>query len=596
MSKSASSAVLRAAALRFVADRAVVYLLQIGEPAKTGQVTGFVNEEHPVSAKVVRDALTLDPRFIQHDRRWDLAARQIDTRRPVERVIEDFIGLVGRPLLIDTIGVEIAKATGQTPEATTEVVRRLVTTRPKFQIVAGDRIVPASWLLNVVRGSDVEDTLFDNFEDDTVVTRVRALVKPAEWIHPVAAAAAAIDKAGDPLLGKALAYLAYEIAPDAFCATGFHDDLLEAGLVLQSNATWITPKLIESLPAVWDKIADEPPVEGAPEESSRPAGEIAITPADMEEISAIIRRSENFITSRQLLEQVLEVNASDRDYAKWEAKLATALQEQGEVISVGWDRWRRPETIPTDILDTPPKLEFETFSFQTLEGEELDVELTEDGLDGNLKTLVTQPMALFGGECKKQKDGSGRCTVTILHHESGTLPISGDQPYFPTAPTLLEATITGPNGKFPLWVNNQLGIAYGLDAIYANLPESGGVFTLTPANRPGEYKLEVSADLDPIVGIDEGRLKELRNIALRPTFAETSTFDLVGEFLERHRKGADFFTLLAEIWVIRPVSAALVASLLSEYYCFKQNKNGSWSFDPRDADKGFKKAKRKYVK
>lgn len=587
---------LRSAALRFVADRAVVYLLQIGEPAKTGQVTGFVNEEYQVSAKVVRDALTLDPRFIQHDRRWDLAAREIDTRRPVERVIEDFIGLVGRPLRIDTIGVEIGKATGQSPEATTEVVRRLVTTRPKFQVVSGDRVVPATWMLNVVPGSDVEDTLFDNFEDEAVVDRVRSLVKPAEWKHPVAAATAAIDKAGEPLLGKALAYLAYENAPDAFCTAAFHDGLLEAGLNLLSDATWITPKIIETLPALWDKIADEPPVEGAPEESARPAGEIAITPADMEEISAIIRRTEGFITTRQLLEQVLEVNASDRDYAKWDATLAAALQEQGEVISVGWDRWRRFETIPTDILDAPPTLEFETFSFQTLEGEELDVELTEDGLDGNLKTLVTQPMATLGGEVKKQKDGSARCTVTILHHESGTLPTGGDNPYFPTDPPLLEATITGPNGKFPLWVNNQLGLAYGLDAIYANLPESGGAFTLTPLNRPGEYKLEVSTELDPNVGIDEARLKELRNIAARPTFADTSTFDLIGEFLERHRKGADFFTLLAEVWVIRPVSAALVASLLSEYYCFKQNKNGSWSFDPRDADKGFKKAKRKYVK
>jgi hypothetical protein len=573
-----------------------VYLLQVGEPAKTGQVTGFVNEEHQISAKVVRDALTLDPRFVQHERRWDLAARQIDTRHPMERIIEDFLGLVGRPLLIDTIGVEIAKATGQTPETTTEVVRRLVTTRPKFAVVAGDRVVPATWLLNVVPGSDVEDTLFDNFEDDTVVARVRALVKPAEWKHPVAAATAAIDKAGEPLPAKALAYLAYEIAPSEFCAPKFHDGLLEAGLTPLSDATWITPKLIESLPNLWDKIADEPPVEGAPEEASRPAGEIAITPADMEEIAIIIRRSESFITSRQLLEQVLEVNASDRDYGKWEAAMAAALQEQGEVISVGWDRWRRFETIPTDILDAPPTLEFESFSFQTLEGEELDVEMTEDGLDGNLKSQVTQPMALLGGEAKRQKDGSARCTVTILHHESGTLPVSGDAPYFPTDPPLLEATISGPSGKFPLWVNNQLGLAYGLDAVYADLPESGGVFTLTPGNRPGEYKLEVGADLDPAIGIDEGRLKELRNIAARPNFADISTFELIGEFLERHRKGADFFTLLAEIWVIRPVSATLVASLLSEYYCFKQNKNGSWSFDPREVDKGFKKAKRKYVK
>lgn len=596
LSKSSTSAALRCAALRFVADRGVLYLLQIGEPAKTGQITGFVGEEHPVSGKVVRDALTLDPRFVQKDRRWDLAAREIDTRHPVERQIEDLLGQTGRPLRIDTIGVEIAKATDTPPEITTATVQRLVTTRPRFKMLLGERVIPSTWVIDVKSGGGVDDVLFAEFEDEAVVDKVRPAAKGVDWSDPAAAAAKVVDKAGEPVPAKVLGFLAYEASPKGFDAVAFHASLVDSELVLLSDGGVLSPALVESLSAVWERIADEPPVEGAPEEAARPAGEIAITPADMDEIAAIVRRSEGFITSRQLLEQVLEVNTGDRDYEKWEAVLATALLDQGDVISVGWDRWRRFETIPTNTLDAPPTLEFENFSFQTLEGEELDAELTEDGFDGNLKALVAQPLATMGGECKAQKDGSARCAVTILHHEFGTLPIGGEKPFFPTEPPLLEATLIGPNGRFPLWINNQLGLAFGLETVYENLPESGGTFTLTPATRPGEYKIDVSVDIDPVIGIDEGRMKELRTIAARPTFADTSTFDLIGEFLERHRKGADFFTILAEIWVIRPVTANLIASLLSEYYCFKQNKNGSWSFDPRDADKGFKKAKRKYVK
>jgi hypothetical protein len=596
LSKTSTSAALRSAALRFVADRGVLYLLQIGEPAKTGQITGFVSEEHAVSGKVVRDALTLDPRFVQRERRWDLTAREIDSRRPMERLIEDLLGATGRPLRIDTIGVEIAKATDTPPEVVTATIRRMVTTRPRFKVLSAELVIPSTWVIDVKSGGTPEDVLFAEFEDEANVDKVRAFAKGVKWADPAAAAEAIVGKAGEPVSAKAIAYLAYESNPGEFDAIAFQTALIDSSLTLLSDGTVLSPKLVDALTPIWDTMADEPPVEGAPEEAARPVGEIAITPADLEEIAVIIRRAEGFITSRQILEQVLEVNTSDRDYEKWEAVLATALQEQGEVIGVGWDRWRRVETIPTNILDAPTTLDFQSYSFQTLEGEELDAELTEDGFDGNLKTLVAQPIGTSGGECKKESDGSARCAITILHHESGTLPIGGEDPYFPTEPPLLEATLIGPNGKFPLWINNQLGLAFGLDSITHRLPESGGVFTLTPTNRPGEYRIEISAEPDQVLGIDDARLKELRAIATRPTFADTSNFDLIGEFLERHRKGADFYTLLAEMWVIRPVTADLVASILSEYHCFKQNKNGSWSFDPREVDKGFKKAKRKYVK
>lgn len=594
MSDTATPDALRGAALRYLADRAVEYLLQVGEPAKTGQITGFVSEDQPVSAKVVRDALTLDPRFMQRDRRWDLAARDVNPQHPLERTISDFLAAVGRPLTVETLGVEVGRASGVSVEASAETVRRLVTNRPRFAYLGDERVSPVDWLLDVESGNP-EDVLFENFDEDDEVDRYRDAAKGADWSAPAKAAVQTISAAGNAVPGKVMAYLAYEAAPEGFDPAEFHKALVDSDLIRMSDGAWITPDLVNGFGAIYEQIADEPPVEGAPTEASRAGGEVAITPADMDEISVIVRRADGLITSRQLLEQVLEVGANEPDYERWEAALAEALQQQGDLISVGWDRWRRLETMPTHVLDVPESLTLQEFSFQTMEGEETDVILSEDGLDGNLREAVTSPLATMGGECVRQEDGSARCTVTILHHETGTLPVGGEDPFFPADPVLIEATLIGPDGRFPLWVNNGLNLAFGLEGLYSGKPETGFVFFLHPANRLGEYRVEPSDELDPRVGLEESRIKELRAIARRPTFADTSTFDLIGELLEKHRKGADFFTLLAELWVMRPVSALQVASILSGYHCFKQNKNGTWSFDAREVDKGFKKTKRKYI-
>jgi hypothetical protein len=244
----------------------------------------------------------------------------------------------------------------------------------------------------------------------------------------------------------------------------------------------------------------------------------------------------------------------------------------------------------------PEDLTFHTTSFQTIEGEELDVELEEEGFDGNLREVVSSPIASLGGECRLMPDGSARCTITHLLRASGTLPVTGEKRFFAEEPIVQEATIIGPDGRFSLWINNGLGLAFGLKDVYQRLPEHGGVFNLKPGARAGEFVLEISDEVDPVIGIDEGRLKELHAIAARPSFKDTSTYELLQELMERHRKGADFLTLLAELWVIRDVDPRQVASILSAYHAFKQSKSGTWTFDPREVDKGLKKPKRKYMR
>lgn len=594
MSDTSTQGNTRAAALRYLADRAIQYLLQVGEPVKTGQITGFISDEHPVSAKVVRDALTLDSRFVQSERRWNLAARDLNPHHPLERSLEDLLLAVGHALTVDTLSVEIARATGQPVEIGSETVRRLVTLRPRFVLLDGDRAVPVEWLLDI-SADHPEDVLFENFDEGEEATRFRDIIATEEWVDPAGAARKLLQAVKEPVSGKAMAFLAYEADGEGFDPARFHQALLDSDLVRLSDGRWVNAEIIATFGACWEAIADEPPVEGAPEEGSRAGGLVEITPADMEEIEQMIRRVEGLLTSRRVLEEVLEVNAGDADYAAWESALADALQNQGDLIHVGWDRWRKPESMPVHVLDAPESLNLQDYSFHTMEGEETDPILSEEGLEGSLKEQVKTPLAMMGGECVTQDNGTAICTATILHHASGTLPVGGENPFFPADPPLLEATVHGPDGKFTLWVNNILGLAFGLDELYASLPESGGVFTLAPMNRPGEFRLEVRDEQDPRIGLDEARVKELTAIAKRPQYDDTSTFDLIGELLEKHRKGADFFTLLAELWVMRPVTAHQVASILSVYYCFKQNKNGTWSFDPREVDKGTKKAKRKYI-
>ncbi|HOC30989.1 MAG TPA: hypothetical protein PKK84_01955, partial [Armatimonadota bacterium] len=213
MAEATTIEALRPAALRYLADQALQYLLQVGEPSKTGQITGFIGEENPVSGKVVRDALTLDDRFIQHDRRWDLASRDVPVDRPFQRLIQEIVSSVGRPVSVDTVGVEVSKVTGISPEAQAATIRRLVKGRPHFCLTEDDRAALSEWLLDLSK-TDEADVVFRNFDHPEDAETLIAVADSLKWSDPIDACAKVIEKAGCAVSGKALAFLAWRAKPE----------------------------------------------------------------------------------------------------------------------------------------------------------------------------------------------------------------------------------------------------------------------------------------------------------------------------------------------------------------------------------------------
>ena len=75
-------------------------------------------------------------------------------------------------------------------------------------------------------------------------------------------------------------------------------------------------------------------------------------------------------------------------------------------------------------------------------------------------------------------------------------------------------------------------------------------------------------------------------------------FDLMMDLFILTPKGFDFYTLWAELNVIRRTSKRLVASTLSSYPCFyaRKGKANAWTFDDRKADQGRRRDVKKHMR
>jgi hypothetical protein len=198
---------------------------------------------------------------------------------------------------------------------------------------------------------------------------------------------------------------------------------------------------------------------------------------------------------------------------------------------------------------------------------------------------------------EKQENGELRCLLTYGHRQAGTLGIGQEGEVFPRQPEFLQVTTVDESGKTRTnWVNNELGLMYGLGEWYkdALLPQSGAIFTLTPQTGPGHYLLSTEGGTDEATYLDNNRLKDLQGMRDRAVAQETSTREIVQMIMSHHSKGMSFPELYAEVIVARMSSARMIASILSSYYEFYP-KGNVWLYNERDAGKGFKKQKKKYL-
>jgi len=246
---------IRDRAFKYLRDLAFEALLTASEPLKTVDVARVILESNDLNvgtsedavgsfAALVRMVLDGDRAFLHTQRQWDLLARQprtdADRRRPVERAIEDTLEMIGHPARPEVVAPFISAVYGREPLYFQQMLERLAPTRPQFFTSAGGRVGLTRWLLDM-ESEEVEDVIFDNFEDTAELEAFRsavAEVEPGE--DAVSYARALIGHAHGPAPNKPLNFLVWTHFSDVEPQALFNDLAGRADVRMVRGPAWVT--------------------------------------------------------------------------------------------------------------------------------------------------------------------------------------------------------------------------------------------------------------------------------------------------------------------------------------------------------------------
>ncbi len=596
----------RAAAIRYLGDRAYHYLLGKSQPAKLGQIIKNCGVEN-VSMRLMKHTLVQDSRFETIDRRWCVSSRFGDSQRPVERVLEDILKCAGIPLSVGCMSAEIAQVYGRPDESIEGMVRRMLTLRENFIDVGDEKYGLVSWLL-IPTSENEEDVLFDNFVEPEDAEYFTSICPIAKWsLDNIAdTAAALVADCKEPIPLKILALFAWRVLGEDFDAADFYTQIAEDDrIVILSDQKAYSANTLKEFDKTLAKIAEEladMPIEEEEEESEGP---VEVTDTDKEEIISLIIKKGS-ASAEELLEAVLEISPEESAFASALESLREALKDDERIMWIGGTRWGKVEQFPDDIKIIPESLVVpEVQPFETPEGDVYDQMIEEDGFEGDLKAAVYDPLAEDVTDEDPSRtmyqpcDEKQRCVLKYHHKQEGTFPLCQISPdFFGKEPEIIPIVLVDEGKRKNAYVNNTTRLIYGLKDFYKDITEvSGAVFYIEKTANPGEFRFVYNNEADDKLAIDTGRSLELLDLKARYESQEMPLFDVITEILEQRRQGMTFISIVNEVNIVKRCSRLLVASILSSYHCFHtRGKSGLWQYDEKKRSQGFNKTKRKYVK
>lgn len=589
---------------RSYADRLILEKLsEMDVAVKLGELADKLSDEG-LGLAAVRSLMASNPDvFAFHERRWMPAARLNSIGRPVAEIMRALLDSFGAPVSFNMILTEVARVRQQEVEVLESTVRRFAERDPNFVLLDDDRVAMIKWGF-VANEETLERALAINGINKERYEEVKAKLgnldfRGSNW------AVEALKHA--PLSLKEISAVAFgSINSDNPRSTLIYNikDVLRAvfsvpGYVYITDGTLVTEAEAKNLVSFAVKLAQKL----TPTIDVDDAQPIELKPEDIAKVVKKVVESEESVTSTKLLEEYFEITPGTKTFIDDFANMNNALRADASVVWVGGDRFRKAGNVPDYIHEIPAPFEFFQSGVLNEENEEVDVELTDEGLNSSLRKLLQHPLALdvededIQPALKNQPD-SIRLVMKSIHRELGTFPLA----QLPTGwisdePKVQETIFVDGSGKeLQVWVNNETRLMYGLIDWWLDQPiESGAVFTLTRTPELNVFDFAYLDQPDPVVYISTQRMEELRTLGAE---AEgKSTLDLLIEVMSHWPKGADYLTVLAEINVARRTSRRLVASLLSSYQCFYQ-RSGSpvWHFDSKKVEQGFDKSKKKFIK
>ncbi len=602
--------------MRYLEDQAYGALLGYKEPVRSAEIIAAVGKDQ-YSAKLIRHVLSASSRFTQIDRRWDLEVRYEDRQRPMERVLAEIISYSGRPLSAQQIANELSSIYERHADYYETMVPRMLTDETRFFQTSDGLYGTTDWILQVT--SEVEDdVIFDNDLDEQEIANLEKSATKIDWASDELSVQVIkfVSAVGSPVSNKYIGLFRWRALGDAFDPVASFEKLMHnPKLVWMSDGKWATAAMAGEYDKILTTTADrlsEEIMEEAPQavvEKAEAAEEVAptlsltISDRDLDEVAQIISEKGEARLAL-IIETIFEISPRDPIYQVAAEGLSDAMRLDSRFIWVGAERWRMEGSIPDYVHEIPASLEIPKLSFENMDGEQLEVELDDEGLEGALPTEVHNVLVQdvhdqdpITEQDEMPRTESARCVLTRHHKALGTFPLCQiPRSFLPLGPSVIKVTLIDGDKKGDVWINCETGLIYDMGQWYTDaMPESGAVFELIKTDKPDEFQFSYQEKTDPLIYIGEERIGELE--ALQPRAQGLSTFDLMLEIMEAHRKGVPYVRLFTEVNIVRRTSRRLVASILSSYYAFYQRpKTELWGIDDKKIDQGFKKAKRKYVR
>jgi len=618
MAKTAiEDTVVEQGAMRYLEDQAYAALLGYKEPVRSAEIIGAIGKED-YSAKLVRHILSASPRFTQIDRRWDLEVRYEDKAKPMERVLREIFTQFGSPMTVQQVANELASIYERpTDYYETIIIPRMLVDESKFFHTSEGLYGLRVWLLDVESDRE-DDIIFDNDLDEEEISSLESSAAKVDWTAEDLGASVNkfLDSVKRPVSSKLVGFFQWRAVGDAFDpVASFEEFSKTTRLVWLSDGKWANKHMVEAYNKVLTTLADhlaEEVIEEAPQavvEKAEVAEEVAptlslnISERDLDEVVQIVS-AKGEAKLPLILETIFELSPRDAIYPVAAEGLSDAMRADSRFTWVGAERWRMANLIPPHVTQIPAELAIPKLMFETPEGEKLDNELEDVGLEGILAKELHNPLVQDVGDqdpITEQDElpavESVRCVLTQHHKKLGTFPLCQiPKTFFPIGPHLVEVTLKEGGKSREIWVNRDTGLIYDMGKFYSeDMPESGTIFEILKTEKSDEFQYVYEGKTEPLVAVPSGRVEELTE--MRKEAKNLTTFELMSRLMPYHRKGVQFVTLFTEVNLVRRTTRRLVASVLSAYYAFYQRpKSALWFFDEKKVDQGFKKAKRKYIR
>lgn len=614
----------------FLEDFVVTALLRTGRALSPSELSQSA-EGFSLSRARLRDGLEGSRRIVAHDRNWELALRaeyssrprDERTRRPLEGTLDELLHAIGKPLPLPVVVRELSMMRSVIPDAVRDAAAHVLrTARTSIEVA------PGAWLhqsFTLDAGAPREDLIVreNKLDADPDWRELQDRDFPQTGGTLAERAAAVLQAAGRPLSQRVLGFFLWRQDPATFneraLAIALGDravfyPFVGGGVTTQAQMPQWRAQAQAWLQSFDDASASNLDVVALLRTRLPANALVAPRPEDIEEIRKLAAVNNGQpVSLANVMTDALEMEADDPQFVPILQGLNDALRRDPAWLPAGAGRFLLREAVPSYVGNVPDILRPVHLSIRDTETDEpLDIEMSDDGLEGDCAEFIHAPewedvneeveVKMARRPAAQEAPTSVRYMLLYPHYRAGTMKLRrADEDFFVTEGPLTRIGVRAEDAEgsqnIGAWTSRESGLIYGLGEWFTpRAPQSGGVleFTREPS---GQIRLTLGAP-DKLTHLEDDRVQELEALQERSDYL--ALFDLLQQIMADQNQGAELPTLWAEVNVVRRTTKRLLCSVLSAYHCFYFKQRGPkqilWRFDEGKLDQGFKRNKRKYVR